>query len=54
MSRFPELESLESVLATDAARAIKDLAPDRLDDYLAYQAYPTSRWQDLSSKPQCE
>ena len=50
VTQFPDIESLQSVLATEAATIIKTLAADRLEDYLAYQAYPTDKYQDVLSQ----
>jgi uncharacterized protein (DUF1330 family) len=50
VTQFPDIGSLQNGLATEAASTIKDLAADRLEDYLAYQAYPTNKWRDLLAK----
>ncbi len=50
VTRSPDIESLKNVLATEAANTIKNLAADRLEDYLAYQAYPTDKYQDMLSQ----
>jgi uncharacterized protein (DUF1330 family) len=50
VTQFPDLEALQNALATDEAAGIKNLVADRLEDYLAYQAYPTDKWQDMLSK----
>lgn len=50
VTQFPDIESLQNVLATEAATTIENLASDRLEDYLVYQAYPTDKYQDMLSQ----
>ena len=50
VTQFPDSESLQNALATKAAATIKNLAAERLDDYLAYQAYPTDKWKTMLSQ----
>lgn len=50
VTQFSDLQALQSALASDEAANVKNLVADRLEDYLAYQAYPTDKWQDMLSQ----
>ena len=49
VTQFPDIESRQNILATEAATSIRNLAAERLEDYMAYQAYPTDKYQDMLS-----
>lgn len=50
VTQFPDVESIANVMATDAAISLKNLVEGRLEDYLAYQAYPTDKYQGMLSQ----